>query len=274
MWRAYPALKRLGISFEQMARPSWFRTDPHLAWAFYGHRLHLYRRTQPHRGFAQLLALGRARPLGYFVFTSNVDGQFQRAGFAPERIGECHGSIHHWQCAAGCGEDIWDAEPQTVVVDEIAFRAVEPLPRCRQCGELARPNILMFSDPHWLSDRTAAQEARFDRWLAELSRRRARIAIIELGAGTAIPTVRSTSERVADAHRGKLIRINPRECQLPPGHIGLACGMEAGIRWIVEAMPPPRMLGSRPPTEAGRRRTFNCCITRSGVFAGHSQGAD
>src|SRR5262245_199088 len=44
-WRTYPRLGQLGISFEQMAQPSWFRDDPAMAWAFYGHRQALYRRT-------------------------------------------------------------------------------------------------------------------------------------------------------------------------------------------------------------------------------------
>ena len=34
----------------------------------------------------------------YFVFTSNVDGHFQKAGFDKEKVLECHGSINHYQC--------------------------------------------------------------------------------------------------------------------------------------------------------------------------------
>jgi NAD-dependent SIR2 family protein deacetylase len=44
-WRAYPVIAKLGITFEEMANPTWFRENPQLAWAFYGHRLNLYRRT-------------------------------------------------------------------------------------------------------------------------------------------------------------------------------------------------------------------------------------
>jgi NAD-dependent SIR2 family protein deacetylase len=43
----------------------------------------------------------------------NVDGHFQKAGFDPERIYECHGSIHHLQCHAGCPET-WLADDVTV----------------------------------------------------------------------------------------------------------------------------------------------------------------
>ena len=56
-WRAYPAIAKLGLSFAEMANPAWFSANPQLAWAFYGHRLKLYRQTMPHQGFHQLLEL-------------------------------------------------------------------------------------------------------------------------------------------------------------------------------------------------------------------------
>lgn len=96
-WKAYPVIAHLGIRFVEMANPKWFETDPHLAWAFYGHRLHLYRQTIPHEGFAMLKELVGDKK-DYFIFTSNVDGQFQKAGFDEDKIYECHGSIHHMQC--------------------------------------------------------------------------------------------------------------------------------------------------------------------------------
>lgn len=231
-WRAYPAIAKLGLSFEEMANPAWFSENPHLAWAFYGHRLNLYRQTTPHRGFSQLLELGRTKAHGYFVFTSNVDGQFHRASFAAERIVECHGSIHHFQCTASCADEIWDAESETVNLDVSIFRALEPLPRCRHCAALARPNILMFNDWSWLSQRTDAQQKRFAAWLDGLAQSSAKLAVIELGAGCAIPSVRRTSERVVENIDGKLIRINPREDDVPSGQIGLPCGAAEGIQRI------------------------------------------
>lgn len=229
-WRAYPAIAKLGLSFEQMANPASFGENPHLAWAFYGHRLNLYRKTVPHQGFRHLLEMGRAKPRGYFVFTSNVDGQFQRAGFAAERIVECHGSIHHFQCTASCSDEIWEADRETVNVDESTFRALEPMPRCRNCPALARPNILMFGDWSWLGQRTEAQEQQFAAWLDGLVKCAAKLAVIELGAGSAIPTVRRTSEQVRQRLGGTLIRINPREADVPDGQIGLPFAAEEGIQ--------------------------------------------
>jgi NAD-dependent SIR2 family protein deacetylase len=233
-WRTYPVIAKLGLSFEEMASPAWFKENPHLAWAFYGHRLNLYRKTVPHQGFSRLLEIGSAKPGGYFVFTSNVDGQFQRAGFAAERMVECHGSIHHLQCTAPCADEIWDAESETVNIEESTFRALEPLPRCRNCPALARPNILMFGDWSWLGHRTDAQQQRFAGWLNGLAKSSAKLAVIELGAGSAIPTVRHTSERVLQSIRGALIRINPQENSVAVGQIGLPFGAAEGIRRICD----------------------------------------
>jgi NAD-dependent SIR2 family protein deacetylase len=219
-WRAYPPIARLGISFFDMANPFWFKRDPELAWGFYGHRLKLYRATTPHGGFAILRRWGETKKRGSFVFTSNVDGQFQTAGFDARQIVECHGSLSHLQCTKPCRDHIWDGDDLRIVVDDGTMRALPPLPVCPACGALARPNVLMFNDWNWLSQRTSEQERRFETWLGALGA--SRLVIIELGAGLAVPTVRWTSERLASRTDATLIRINPREAQVPPGHIGLS----------------------------------------------------
>lgn len=232
-WEAYPAIAKLGLSFSEMANPSWFETDPALAWAFYGHRLNLYRRTVPHNGFQLLLKAAAQKPKGYFIFTSNVDGHFQKAGFAPDRIVECHGSIHHLQCTQNCTNEIWDAAGTVVTLDEATFRATGTLPRCKHCAGLARPNILMFGDPIWESHRSNEQHEKFDAWIRKLDAS-VRLAIVEIGAGSAIPTVRCTSERMASLTRGTLIRINPREPEVPAGYLSVRLNAAEGLQKIFQ----------------------------------------
>lgn len=207
-WRAYPPYERLGLSFAEVADPVHFAEDPALAWGFYGHRLDLYRRTPPHAGFELLRGWGSRTAHGVRVFTSNVDGQFQAAGCPPEHVAECHGSIHQLQCVEPCTDDVWSAEDTSVEVDISTMRAVEPLPKCRNCGGLARPNILMFGDMGWVPYDSEARLDAVTAWRREL--RAARLVVVELGAGTAIPTVRRYAE-LASAGSGTLIRINPRE---------------------------------------------------------------
>ncbi|AYY58298.1 SIR2 family NAD-dependent protein deacylase [Burkholderia multivorans] len=202
-WRAYPALRHERFEFHEIASPQAFRARPQLAWGFYGHRLALYRSTVPHAGFAILRRWLDAMPNGGFVLTSNVDGQFQKAGFDPARIVEIHGSIHALQCLRPCSDDTWDAAPFIPAVDEAACRLVGEPPRCPHCGGLARPNILMFGDAGWLGARYAEQERALQQWIAQAGR----VAVVEIGAGTAIPTVRMLSEQLG----ADVIRINARE---------------------------------------------------------------
>ena len=180
-WRAYPPLAKLGIEFAQMANPRWFARDPTLAWGFYGHRLNLYRQTTPHAGFAVLREWAQTKAAR--VYTSNVDGQFQRAGL--NNVCEVHGSIHHLQCSVPCSKAIWSADDVQVEVDIETLRATSELPTCPNCGALARPNILMFYDGAWNLNRSLKQEQALTQWLREQDKRR--IAVVECGAGLAFP---------------------------------------------------------------------------------------
>ncbi len=225
-WKAYPPFERLGLTFSDLANPIWFDRDAEQAWGFYGHRYGLYRSATPHAGFDILRRWGEGRPRGYFVYTSNVDGQFQRAGFDPERLLECHGSIHFLQCAGPCGEQIWPAAELELEIDPATFRCRPSLPACPGCGGVARPNILMFGDGRWLNRRKREQAANYWRWLSELADDRP--LVVELGAGLAVPTVRAESERRA----GVLVRINPRDPAVPPRGISIPLGALEALRRI------------------------------------------
>jgi NAD-dependent SIR2 family protein deacetylase len=229
-WKAYPPYAKLGLAFESVADPEHFTRDPAFGWGFYGHRTNLYRATRPHEGFATLLRWAGSKPLGSFVFTSNVDDHFRKAGFDPDRVVECHGSVEWWQCLARCGSGIFPADDAEIPVDPTTFRAVEPLPSCPKCGGLARPNILMFGDWDFDSRRTDEQNRRLMRWLRSLDG--AKPAILEFGAGRAIPTVRRFSEQLVGLRGARLIRVNPRESQVPEGQIALPAGALDAIRAI------------------------------------------
>ena len=232
-WKAYPPYQKLGLDFVSLANPRWFRDDPTLAWGFYGHRLNLYRKTRPHDGFRILLNWSRRMRHGSFVFTSNVDGHFQRAGFAIDRVMEVHGTFEKMQCIR-CETGLISSDGMQVTVDETTMRACEPLPACPGCSALIRPNILMFGDWEWDGSRTAEQESQLRAWLRDAGS--LPMAIVECGAGTAIPTVRYFCKQVAGHPQRKLIRINVREPEVPKGHISLAVGALQGLRAIDERL--------------------------------------
>ena len=228
-WKAYPALARSAISFVEIASPHAFRLEPDLAWGFYGHRLSLYRSTLPHEGFAILKRWAERMPHGTFVFTSNVDGQFQKAGFVDDRVCELHGSIHRLQCLQPCTDDTWAADALAPDIDEAACRWRGELPRCPHCGGLARPNILMFVDGQWQRALYEAQEQRLERWLDAVRRP----VVVEMGAGVAIPSVRHFTDDIVKRRGGRLVRINPTESNVQtPWDIGLRTGAMAALEAI------------------------------------------
>lgn len=234
-WKAYPPFARLGLRFHQMSTPRWFGEDPALAWGFFGHRLHLYRDATPHQGFEILRRWGEKLPRGVFAYTSNVDGAFQKAGFAEEQICEVHGTIHYLQCTGPCSDAIWPTGDLQVSVDMETIRAQGDLPTCVHCGKLARPNILMFSDGSWVLDRSDAQEKRLRAWLTSVAR--TRLVVLEFGAGLAVPTVRRLGEQVATFPHATLIRVNPREPEVPAGQLGVPMGALEFLRGVEAILP-------------------------------------
>lgn len=224
-WRAYPALAKANISFTDIACPDTFDTNPKLAWGFYGHRLNLYRNTKPHIGFRYLRAIAKHLEGDAFIYTSNVDGHFQRSGFSLNNIVECHGSIHHLQCQQLKHQEIWGATKFTPEIDEEHCVLTSSFPSCPNCAGVARPNILMFGDTSWVNWRTEFQKARFYEWRETVYRP----VVIEIGAGKAISTVRQFGQSL----NIPLIRINSTDAEVDrPKDVALKMRALDGIKAI------------------------------------------
>jgi len=258
-WRAYPPMKALGLRFEQMSNPRWFTQDPQLAWGFWGHRFSLYRSTLPHSGYDIMLRWGRSKETAvaedkqgdvssarFFVFTSNVDGAFSKAGFPPERILECHGSTDWMQCIepGSCpGNSLWSSASIAVEFDSTTFRAHPPLPTCVHCPRLSRPNVLMFDDDGFADSRLLEQQERFDTFIRALPHE-CRLVVVEIGAGHAVPTVRMQSQSLVRHHpNATLIRINPTDYDVPSSlqtrSVAIPMGGKAALTAIDELLHTP-----------------------------------
>lgn len=233
-WKAYPMLGSRRVSFVDMANPRWFDSDPSLAWGFYGHRFNLYRDTVPHEGFQMLRRLETERGKAMFIFTSNVDSQFQKAGFKEEQILECHGSLRWFQCTRACREDIWEAGDVRFDVDPETLKLIGEPPYCKHCGRVARPALLMFGDMTWVEERASDQMVRFGEFLRAVAGKR--LVIIETGAGYHVPTVRRQAERLAREPEATFIRINPRDLEGNYPALAMEAGAKEGLLAIEEVL--------------------------------------
>jgi NAD-dependent SIR2 family protein deacetylase len=219
-WEAYPVLKKENLTFSDLADPEVFDKNSPRAWGFYDYQYKLFNQTTPHDGYQILKRWSSSKDNPSFIYTSNVDGHFQKAGFKEEQILECNGSINFLQCSRQFGPPcikIWPAEEslslKSLSIDTEKLVAQPQLPLCPCCYAVARPNTLMLNDYWCLSERVDAQEVRFKQWKDNLdassSRLKQKILVIEIGVGTEIPTVR----HLAESMNTDIIRINPKESQ-------------------------------------------------------------
>ena len=231
-WRAYPQMAQRGLCFEELANPIWFRKEPRLAWGFYGHRYQLYQKTHPHRGFFILKQWIEKFSKPNFVFTSNVDGHFDKAGWY-HHIVECHGSLMYLQCLENCGQPIWEfqnSEAEILNISDETLECKDPLPACPNCHSIARPNILMFSDFYWHPGNYLKQKRRLQEWLKKHAN--SKLLIMEFGAGLDVPTVRSFCELIQCKYACDMVRINPRDFLAPSGVHAMPMGAKKALELL------------------------------------------
>uniref|UniRef100_A0A6A7G102 NAD-dependent protein deacetylase n=1 Tax=Hirondellea gigas TaxID=1518452 RepID=A0A6A7G102_9CRUS len=171
-WNDYKPIRKLGISLTEMSESDWFRTNINLAWGFYAHRIKMYSATKPHNGFQIIKNLADHLPLGHFVFTSNIDSQFQAAGFPEDRIFESHGSLQFTQCRSNCSNAKILRNKLQLRFNPNSFELLNPenIDKCEICGDFRRPNVSFFSDSDqtYNSKRIEKQKSRLITWLYSL----------------------------------------------------------------------------------------------------------
>ena len=85
----------------------------------------------------------------------------------------------------------------------------------------------MFDDSAWISDRKNQQLYKFRQF--RKTNQGKKTVVIEIGVGTAIPSIRIISEEIGSENDCSVIRINPREPEIAHPHISLTCEALAGI---------------------------------------------
>jgi len=112
-----------------------FHRDPERVWRWYASRIHSLLDAEPNRGHRTLAALERAGHV-QAVVTQNIDTLHTRAGSV--EVVEVHGSIRRATCLA-CATP----EPVDGVLEQLESG---PVPRCRACGAVLKPDVVMFGE--------------------------------------------------------------------------------------------------------------------------------
>lgn len=125
----------------------------------------------------------------YFVLTTNVDHQFQLAGFDKKRLFYTQGDYGLWQCSKACHNKTYDnAETVRKMVSEQKDMKIpaELIPKCPVCGAPMTMNLrcddTFVQDEGWY--KAAERYEDFIRRHKDL-----RILFLELGVGANTPVI-------------------------------------------------------------------------------------
>ncbi len=204
----------------EVMNPKYLSENPKYVWEIFVQRMHAYHKATPHKGFDILLKWITNFELDYFVLTSNVDEQFIKAGFDENKYRELHGSVFYMQCNKPCSDNVWRYDFD---LDKLREEIAEDkYPVCQECGELIRPNVYMFRDNTYLSNRSDEQENRFQDFLSR--NKENEIVVFEIGSGPHVQSIRKKTRMLGINYNAHIVRINPKDYKIKEPHIGIGKG--------------------------------------------------
>lgn len=157
-------------------------------WAYWSRYIWLNRYTPaPKPVYEDLLALVQDKD--YFVLTTNVDHQFQKAGFDKRRLFYTQGDYGLFQCSEPCCQKTYDNEEivRQMVEQQRNMRVPSDLvPHCPHCGKPMSMNLradaTFVEDDGW-----HAAAARYSEFLRR--HENCKTLFLELGTGYNTPTI-------------------------------------------------------------------------------------
>eukprot|EP00759_Apiculatamorpha_spiralis_P002935 PhF_6_TR11304/c0_g1_i1/m.18247 len=216
----------------------------HVKWGFWARHIRNMRFVFPaNEGYEILKRIVRGKDA--FVWTSNVDGCFVRAGF--EQVYTPQGDYGYYQCVRKCSPNsVWPSGPLVesllphILPDGSLPEALAP--KCPVCqgpvfGNVRGGNWFLHT-PHLES------QQKIRAWVQRILTEGKRLTILEIGAGFNTPVItRFPMEALTAEGTGvRLVRINPTECEVPSilQNAGKAIGISRGwdvLREIETAEP-------------------------------------
>jgi NAD-dependent deacetylase len=134
-----------------LASEAGFRAHPQRVWDWYAERREGVRRAEPNAGHRSLGQFAQRHPEVLRLVSQNVDDLHQRAGNADTV--RLHGDILRDRWLEPC------ARAARGKVCDTGWAAPGRPPRCAECGNLARPDVVWFGEPLPTGALAAAEQA-------------------------------------------------------------------------------------------------------------------
>ena len=178
-------------------------------WAFFAKMIYLNRfNKEPLKLYKSLFSLIKEKD--YFVITTNVDGQFEKAGFEKERVFEIQGDYAYLQCENACHNklyynyDLVNKWLKSTTNCKIPSNLIPKCPVCHGKMEMnLRKDANFVQDEKWY-----IQAKRYEEFLEKAKSKK--LVLLEIGVGFNTPgIIRLPFEQMTYHNlRTSLIRIN------------------------------------------------------------------
>lgn len=157
----------------------------------------------------------------FFLLTSNVDHHFYNYGFDPKLIYEIHGNCDYIQCG---NEKCSNIKPWLITPPDFRFNIPKEtllcdiseeneILFCKKCGNLGRPNVMMFDDTTYYHNTIAYKTYKlWELGVEELVKNNNNISVVllEIGCGNRVPTLRMESEDIIESMLSKSDGFQPQ----------------------------------------------------------------
>lgn len=161
---------------------------PEEYWAYWSRYIYINRFDGAANGlYKQLFELIKDKD--YFVLTTNVDHQFQKAGFDKKRLFYTQGDYGLFQCSGPCCSETYDNEKiirRMFEGQENMRIPTELIPKCPKCGKPMTMN-LRADDKFVQDDGWYKASERYDNFIR--TRDNTNILFLELGVGYNTPVI-------------------------------------------------------------------------------------
>ena len=174
----------------------------------------------------------------YFVLTTNVDGQFLKAGFDSNKVFEVQGSLTKIQCSRACHNKLYD---DTEMIKEMLEKnedikiPSELVPKCPVCGEEMEVNLrkdnFFVEDDYWEEHQNS-----YEKFIN--NNKNKKLLFLEFGAGFNTPgIIRYPFEELTyKLPNAFLIRVNDKYANVPNDIEDKAIGIKDDINEVIKGV--------------------------------------
>ena len=161
---------------------------PEIMWAYWSRFIYVNRYMDVDNGTYRTL-YEMMKDKNYFIITTNVDHQFQKAGFDKEKLFYTQGDYGLFQCSKPCHTQTYDNKE--IIKDMLEFQEDMKIPsdltpKCPVCGKPMTMNL--HSDDSFVEDTGWHKAAnRYHQFLESYKEKK--ILFLELGVGYNTPVI-------------------------------------------------------------------------------------